>query len=53
MEFCPEENGKLFVHDALGALLLRSLDLLQLQISAKKEEFTSSDSAVCDQELML
>ena len=28
-ELRPEEEGKLFVHDGLGALLLRALDLLE------------------------
>ena len=32
LEFCPEDDRELFIHDTLGSLLLRSSDLLELQI---------------------
>jgi hypothetical protein len=33
LKICPEKNGELLLHDALCALLLCPLDLLQLQVA--------------------
>jgi hypothetical protein len=38
----PEEERKLFVHDRLGALLLRSLDLLQAHVSETHRQLAGS-----------